>query len=317
MPARGGRTRRDVLALSAGALGVIGLAPTAASRVRAGSCRRPASRRARTRSRPTASPPSATSSSSPTSRISTMSIRMRRRAAPSSSSPAPAPSTFNSLNGFILKGDPAIDMELDVRLADDARLRRARRHLWTCGRAGRGLRATDASTASGCATGIKFHDGSPITAADVAFSLSILKEKGHPNISLDAARHGGRGGRGRPGRGRALRCETRPRRAAACRLAPDLLARLLCDAALQRNHARAAARLRSLSGRTLRARPLSSSSSGSRTGGAPTFRPRADSTISSRALRILPRSRHRLRRLHRQELHVPRGIHLAHLGDAL
>ena len=36
-----------------------------------------------------------------------------------------------------------------------------------------------------------------------------------------------------------------------------------------------------------------------------------------RALRVLPRPRRRLRRLHRQELPVPRGIHLAHLGDAL
>src|SRR5437773_2482885 len=28
--------------------------------------------------------------------------------------------------------------------------------------------------------GIIFHDGSPLTAHDVAFSLKILKEKGHP-----------------------------------------------------------------------------------------------------------------------------------------
>ena len=35
------------------------------------------------------------------------------------------------------------------------------------------------------------------------------------------------------------------------------------------------------------------------------------------ALRLLPRPRHRVRRLHRQELHVPRGVHLAGLGDAL
>jgi microcin C transport system substrate-binding protein len=31
--------------------------------------------------------------------------------------------------------------------------------------------------------GAKFHDGSPLTAQDVAFSLNILKEKGHPLIS--------------------------------------------------------------------------------------------------------------------------------------
>jgi microcin C transport system substrate-binding protein len=28
--------------------------------------------------------------------------------------------------------------------------------------------------------GITFHDGSPLTAHDVAFSLKVLKEKGHP-----------------------------------------------------------------------------------------------------------------------------------------
>jgi microcin C transport system substrate-binding protein len=91
--------------------------------------------------------------------------------------------TFNSLNGFILKGDPAVDMELvfcslmgratdepdaiyayaadQVEVSSDGRVYRFR------------LR-----------NGIKFHDGSPITAADVALSLSILKEKGHPNIAM-------------------------------------------------------------------------------------------------------------------------------------
>src|SRR6202034_710293 len=29
----------------------------------------------------------------------------------------------------------------------------------------------------------RFHDGSPLTAHDVAFSLNILKEKGHPIIA--------------------------------------------------------------------------------------------------------------------------------------
>ena len=31
--------------------------------------------------------------------------------------------------------------------------------------------------------GARFHDGSPLTADDVAFSLMLLKEKGHPNIA--------------------------------------------------------------------------------------------------------------------------------------
>jgi len=91
--------------------------------------------------------------------------------------------TFNSLNGFILKGDPAVDMELVFaslmsRASDEPD-------------AIYGL-AADRVTISGdgrtyrfrLREGIKFHDGSPITAADVAFSLSILKEKGHPNIGM-------------------------------------------------------------------------------------------------------------------------------------
>ncbi len=34
-----------------------------------------------------------------------------------------------------------------------------------------------------------FHDGSPLTADDVAFSLAILRDKGHPNIAARAPRH--------------------------------------------------------------------------------------------------------------------------------
>ena len=91
--------------------------------------------------------------------------------------------TFNSLNGFILKGDPAIDMELVfaslmVRASDepDAIYGLAADRV-TISSDGRSYRFR-------LREGIKFHDGSPITAADVAFSLSILKEKGHPNIGM-------------------------------------------------------------------------------------------------------------------------------------
>ncbi len=91
--------------------------------------------------------------------------------------------TFNSLNGFILKGDPAVDMELVFcslmsRATDEPDAVYAY--------------AADQVTVSAdgriykfrLRDGVKFHDGSPITAADVAFSLSILKEKGHPNIAM-------------------------------------------------------------------------------------------------------------------------------------
>src|SRR5262245_12295955 len=87
--------------------------------------------------------------------------------------------TFNSLNTFILKGDGAQGMELTfaslmVRAEDEPD------SLY-----GLAARAVEISP-DGLTyrfllrPGIKFHDGSPITAHDVAFSLKILKDKGHP-----------------------------------------------------------------------------------------------------------------------------------------
>ena len=89
--------------------------------------------------------------------------------------------TFNSLNSFILKGDAAQGMELTfatlmARAADepDALYGLAARAVVIApdGLTYRFLLRPEA----------KFHDGSRITAQDVAFSLDILKEKGHPII---------------------------------------------------------------------------------------------------------------------------------------
>src|ERR1700722_11310530 len=89
--------------------------------------------------------------------------------------------TFNSLNSFILKGDAAQGMELTfatlmAAAADEPD----------------GLYGLAARAVVVAADGLtyrfllrpeaKFHDGSPITAQDAAFSLGILKEKGHPII---------------------------------------------------------------------------------------------------------------------------------------
>jgi microcin C transport system substrate-binding protein len=87
--------------------------------------------------------------------------------------------TFNSLNIFILKGDGAQGMELTfaslmARAADEPDA--------LYGLAARAVRiSADGLTYRFLMRpGIKFHDGSPLTAHDVAFSLKILKEKGHP-----------------------------------------------------------------------------------------------------------------------------------------
>jgi microcin C transport system substrate-binding protein len=90
--------------------------------------------------------------------------------------------TFNSLNSYILKGDAAQGMELTfatlmVRCGDEpdavyglaaAKVRRA----------ADGLTYTFFIRPEA-----KFHDGSRLTAHDVAFSLNLLKEKGHPIIT--------------------------------------------------------------------------------------------------------------------------------------
>jgi microcin C transport system substrate-binding protein len=87
--------------------------------------------------------------------------------------------TFNSLNSFILRGDGALGMELTfaslmARAADEPDA--------LYGLAARAVRisAEGLSYRFLMRPGIKFHDGSPLTAHDVAFSLKILKDKGHP-----------------------------------------------------------------------------------------------------------------------------------------
>jgi microcin C transport system substrate-binding protein len=90
--------------------------------------------------------------------------------------------TFNSLNSFILKGDAAQGMELTfatlmTRALDE------RDSMY--GLAARAVRVSgDGLTYTFLMRpGITFHDGSPLTARDVAFSLATLKDKGHPNIT--------------------------------------------------------------------------------------------------------------------------------------
>src|SRR5438034_4950310 len=87
--------------------------------------------------------------------------------------------TFNSLNSFILKGDGAQGMQLTfaslmARAADEPDA--------LYGLAARAVRISpDGLTYRFLLRpGIKFHDGSPLTVHDVAFSLKVLKDKGHP-----------------------------------------------------------------------------------------------------------------------------------------
>jgi microcin C transport system substrate-binding protein len=87
--------------------------------------------------------------------------------------------TFNSLNSFILKGDGAQGMALTFASLM-ARANDEPDALY--GLAARAVRiSADGLTYRFLMRGgISFHDGSPLTAHDVAFSLKILKDKGHP-----------------------------------------------------------------------------------------------------------------------------------------
>ena len=87
--------------------------------------------------------------------------------------------TFNSLNSFILKGDAAQGMELTFASLM-ARAQDEPDALY-------GLAARSVQISPDGLTyrfllrpGIQFHNGSPLTARDVAFSLQVLKQKGHP-----------------------------------------------------------------------------------------------------------------------------------------
>ncbi len=89
--------------------------------------------------------------------------------------------TFNTLNSYILRGDAAQGMELTfaslmTRASDEPDA--------MYGLVASAVRISEDGLTYRYALRpqARFHDGTPITAHDVAFSLQTLKEKGHPNI---------------------------------------------------------------------------------------------------------------------------------------
>ncbi|MGI9484147.1 MAG: extracellular solute-binding protein, partial [Hyphomicrobiales bacterium] len=95
--------------------------------------------------------------------------------------------TFNSFNGYILKGDPAqgLGYLFDTLMEGAADEPDAVYGLVaeTADVAKDGLSVTFALR-----EGVKFADNSPASAEDVVFSFNILKEKGHPTIALNLSR---------------------------------------------------------------------------------------------------------------------------------
>ena len=90
--------------------------------------------------------------------------------------------TFNSLNSYILKGDAAQGMQLTfatlmARSGDEPDA--------MYGLAARSVRISDDELTYRFTLRdqAKFHDGTPLTAHDVVWSLTTLKDKGHPIIT--------------------------------------------------------------------------------------------------------------------------------------
>jgi microcin C transport system substrate-binding protein len=90
--------------------------------------------------------------------------------------------TFNSLNAYILKGEGALGMDytfapLMVRAGDEPDA--------MYGLAARSVRISDNGLVYRFTLRpeARFHDGTPLTAHDVAWSITTLKDKGHPIIT--------------------------------------------------------------------------------------------------------------------------------------
>jgi microcin C transport system substrate-binding protein len=91
--------------------------------------------------------------------------------------------TFDSFNGFILKGDAAQGLEL---LFDSLMTRATDEPDAVYGLVARSaeLAADGKSVTFRLRPEAKFADGSPLTADDVVFTLTTLKEKGHPSYRV-------------------------------------------------------------------------------------------------------------------------------------
>ena len=163
--------------------------------------------------------------------------------------------TFNSLNAFILKGEGACGMELTfatlmARAGDEPDA--------VYGQVAKSVQISPDKLTYRFTLRpeARFHDGTKLTAHDAAFSLTILKEKGHPLViaqmrdmvkaeAVDDATLVVTFAR-----------KTRARRAALRRGPADFLEGLLCDAAVRRIDARYPAGIGAVQGRQVRGQSI-------------------------------------------------------------
>ena len=224
--------------------------------------------------------------------------------------------TFNSFNAFILKGEGAKGMELtfDALMArandePDAMYGLAAKSVW--------ISPDKLTYRFTMRPEARFHDGSKMTAHDVAFSLNTLKEKGHPLIVVQLRD--------------MVKAEALDDATVAVMFAPNRAR----DVPLY------VAGLPIFSKAYYATRPFEESTTEIPLGSGPykvgryeinryvEYRPgqgllggrssrqSRQLQFRHRALRVLSRPRRGVRRLYRQELSLSRGVHRAHLGYAL
>jgi len=96
------------------------------------------------------------------------------------------PQTFNTLNGYVTKGDAAPRQELTL---DSLMAAAADEPDSIYGLVAETVAISDdrLQYTFFLRDGPRFHDGSPMTAEDVVWSINTLKEKGHPDLRLSLA----------------------------------------------------------------------------------------------------------------------------------
>ena len=224
--------------------------------------------------------------------------------------------TFNTLHIYVLKGDGAAGMPgtFDTLMAGSGDEPDA-----LYGLVARAVRVSEDKLTYRflLRPEARFHDGSRLTARDVAFSLDVLKAKGHPTFRTILSELASAEAESDDVLLRALRPEPQPRHPPHGGGPADLLGGVVARPRVRLRDARSAPRLGPLQGRPLRAGPLHRVRPRAGLLGPGPARRRRPEQLRPHPLRVLSRPLRRLRGLQVRHLHLPRGVHLADLAQGL
>ena len=224
--------------------------------------------------------------------------------------------TFNTLNIYVLRGDGAAGMNLTF---DSLMVRALDEPDSLYGLVARSVEASEDGLTYRFTLRpqARFHDGTRLTAADVAFSLNLLKEKGHPEISqvirdmADAVAESGETLIVRFEKGRSrdllLFVATLPIFSKAYYTGRDFEVSTL-EPPMGSGPYKV--------GRLEAGRFIELGAGGRLLGRRPTGDDRAEQ-FRADPLRVFPRSSGGVRGLQERHLHLPRGVHRPRLGDGL